>query len=116
MELKINRSSIFGWVLTASLLSAVGSPQQQRGTPIPPGVKEADRLPGPADVAPLNQGVYSRPSAQEMRDQARELAELAQGIPGYVAQVTNGTLPKDMNEKLKRIEKLSKALRGEIGR
>jgi hypothetical protein len=116
MELKIARLGVAGLVISASMVSAGGPTPQQRGTPIPPGIREADKLPGPADVAPLNQGTYSRPSAQEMREQARELAELAQGIPGYVAQVTNGTLPKDMNEKLKRIEKLSKALRGEIGR
>jgi hypothetical protein len=51
-----------------------------------------------------------------MRDQALELAGLARSIPADVSQVSNGTLPKDMSEKLKRIEKLSKALRGEISR
>jgi hypothetical protein len=51
-----------------------------------------------------------------MRDQAHELAMLAQTIPEDVSQVTRGTLPKDMSEKLKRIEKLSKTLRGELSR
>ncbi len=79
------------------------APSQQR-TPIPPGMREADNLPGPADVPPINRPGRNMPSYRLMIDQVRELAELAQGIPGYVAQVTNGTLPKDMGERLKRIE------------
>jgi hypothetical protein len=51
-----------------------------------------------------------------MRDQARELALLAQTLPGDIYQFTSGTLPKDLSEKLKRIEKLSTALRTELNR
>jgi hypothetical protein len=88
----------------------------QTAKPIPPGIREVDKMPGPADVAPLNQSESNHPSPQMMRDQARELATLAGTIPGDVSQFTNGSLPKDMSEKLKRIEKLSKALRGELSR
>ncbi len=88
----------------------------QSGRPIPPGMREADKLPGPADVPPINQPASGRPSPDVMREQARELALLAQTIPADVAQISNGTLPKDMSEKLKRIGKLSKTLRGELSR
>jgi hypothetical protein len=88
----------------------------QSSKPIPPGIRQADKLPGPADIPPLNQPGTVHPAPKMMREQARELAELAQTIPGDVSQVTSGTLPKGMNEKLKRIEKLSKALRGELSR
>jgi hypothetical protein len=79
-------------------------------------MRKADQLPGPADVPPVNQPTCSRPSPEAMRDQARELAMLAQSIPEDVSKVVGGTLPKNMSEKLKRIEKLSKILRGELNR
>lgn len=88
----------------------------QTSRPIPPGIREADKLPGPADVPPLNQSETMHPAPKMMREQARELAELAQTIPAAVSQFSSGTLPKDMSAKLKRIEKLSKALRGELSR
>jgi hypothetical protein len=50
----------------------------------------------------------------KLRAEANELAELAQSVPAYVEQVTQGRLPKDFSDKLKRIEKLSKHLRGEL--
>ena len=103
-------------VVSLVLVFALAAPSLQTSKPIPPGIREADKLPGPADVPPLNQSRTSRPAPGLMRDQARELAELAQSIPDDVFRVSNGTLPKDMSEKLKRIEKLSKALRGEISR
>jgi hypothetical protein len=53
--------------------------------------------------------------AQLERD-AHELASLAQLIPSEVQQVEHGRLPKDLDEQLKRIEKLSKQLRREISR
>jgi len=98
------------------ILALFVSALPQQPIPIPPGMRKADQLPGPADVPPVNQPKRSRPSPEMMRDQARELAMLAQTIPEDVSQVTSGTLPKDMSEKLKRIEKLSKTLRGELNR
>ena len=46
--------------------------------------------------------------------EARELSDLAKSIPSDVDQVNHGLMPKDMIDKLKRIEKLSKHLRSEI--
>lgn len=51
--------------------------------------------------------------AQLQRD-ADDLARTAQTIPSDVASVRKGILPKDVIEKLKQIEKLSKRLRTEL--
>lgn len=51
----------------------------------------------------------------KLRQDADELASIAQTIPLDVASIQRGMLPKDMTEKLKRIEKLSKHLRSQIG-
>ena len=46
--------------------------------------------------------------------EADVLARTAQTIPSGVANVSKGTLPKDVIEKLKQIERLSKHLRSEL--
>jgi hypothetical protein len=53
--------------------------------------------------------------AQARRD-AQELLALAQQIPPGVEQLSQNVLPKDLVQKLKRIEKLAKDLRREISR
>ncbi len=50
----------------------------------------------------------------KLKRQANELATLAQSIPPDIEQVEKGLLPKDLNDKLKRIEKLSKQIRKEL--
>ena len=61
---------------------------------------------------PLNQ----RPALDlaKLKRDADELASLAQSVPLAVDQTTKGILPKDLSEKLKRIEKLAKQLRAQI--
>jgi hypothetical protein len=107
---KILASLLFVFAFSTRALPA------QSAKPIPPGIREADQLPGPADVPPINRPSPDRALPGVMRDQARELAILAQTIPADVSQLTSGTLPKDLSEKLKRIEKLSKTLRSEVAR
>lgn len=103
-------------ILVTVLMVGLGAPfLSQTAKPIPPGIREADKLPGPADIPPMNQPA-NRPSPTVMNNQARELAQLAQTIPADVSQIGQGVLPKDMAEKLKRIEKLSKTLRNELSR
>ena len=50
----------------------------------------------------------------KLREEADELAKLADSMPSDIAQILQGKLPKDTADKLKRIEKLSKHLRGEL--
>jgi len=50
----------------------------------------------------------------KFRQDADELVRIAQTIPSDVASIQRGLLPKDMVEKLKQIEKLSKHLRNQL--
>ena len=50
----------------------------------------------------------------QLQKEADDLARTAQTIPSDVASVRKGVLPKDIIEKLKQIEKLSKRLRTEL--
>jgi hypothetical protein len=52
--------------------------------------------------------------AVKIHAEAEELAKLAATVPNDIDQVAQGKLPKDLGDKLKRIEKLSKNLRGEL--
>jgi len=52
-------------------------------------------------------------SAKAHRD-AEQLVALAQKIPTQIDQVSKNTLPKDLLQNLKQIEKLAKRLRSEI--
>jgi hypothetical protein len=50
----------------------------------------------------------------QVQKEADDLARMAQTIPADVASARKGMLPKDVIEKLKQIEKLSKRLRNEL--
>jgi hypothetical protein len=50
----------------------------------------------------------------QAQKEADDLARTAQTIPSDIASVRKGVLPKDVIEKLKQIEKLSKHLRNEL--
>lgn len=55
-------------------------------------------------------------SVAELRAEADQLAHLAASIPTDVQNAGKGLLAKDLLQRLKRIEKLSKHLRSELGR
>lgn len=61
-------------------------------------------FPGPRHVDPI-----------QLQREADELSALAESVPADIKTVNNGILPKDLLPKLKRIEKLSKRLRSELG-
>jgi len=84
-------------------------------TRIPPGLRQADQI---EDQTQKN---IPPPNAQQphldlvkLSQQADQLARIAQTIPPDVASIQEGKLPKDIIEKLKQIEKLSKRLRSQI--
>jgi hypothetical protein len=106
----------FRLLALACLLSCTLVMGGQAAHPVPPGVKEADKLPNPADI-PLQQTAKPRPvDPAQLQREAQEVARLAQFLPSEVQQVPNGRLPKDLEGQLKRIEKLCKQLRHEIFR
>jgi hypothetical protein len=50
----------------------------------------------------------------QLQREADDLAKTAQSIPSDVESVRKGMLPKDVLQKLRQIEKLSKRLRSEL--
>jgi len=93
-------------LIFAALLSA------QSRFPRPPQSAERTGIPH-ADKPPA-----AAPSARidfvQLQREAREMSDLAQTIPNDISQVNQGLMPKDTLDKLKRIEKLSKHMRGEL--
>src|SRR5271166_4373954 len=97
-------------LLTLLLSVSLGWAQTTR----PAGQREVDKaevqfdrsIPPPAD---LRQSI----DVARIRQDASELANLAQSIPPAVDQTTKGFLPKDLDQKLRRIEKLAKQLRSQ---
>jgi hypothetical protein len=67
----------------------------------------------PVEIDPNAQPKIKLDPAQLQRE-ARELLELSQSLQLDIESVNQGLHPKDTIEKLKRIEKLAKHLRGEI--
>ena len=86
--------------------------QQSPGHFEPPGKQEIAKYPLQleAPLPPPKRTV----DPVKLRAEASELADLAREVPSEIDQVAQGKLPKDFAEKLKRIEKLSKHLRGEV--
>src|SRR5438105_3799262 len=58
--------------------------------------------------------LHNAPDARELKKDADELARLSQSVPVDVEALNRGVVSKDLNEKLRRIEKLSKKLRSQI--
>jgi hypothetical protein len=82
--------------------------------PVPPGVRDADKqinsAPGEAPLPPKPKQV----SVKQLQEEAAELSHLSAGIPERIDYVSKGQMPKDLNDHLKRIEKLAKHMRSEI--
>ena len=60
--------------------------------------------------------IRDRLSGPQMQKDAKELADLCASIPADMDGVRRGLLDKDVLEKLKRVEKLSKHMREELTR
>jgi hypothetical protein len=97
-----------GTSLIAMVLVSGSSGQHRRGYPTPPepSVAKDERAPETKSIHRLDTFTMER--------EAQELSTLASSIPGDVEQLKKGLLPSDAIDKLKRIEKLSKQLRGQI--
>jgi hypothetical protein len=87
---------------------ALALPQATHHFPTPPE---------PLDPKPQAEGPSGptrRVDMAQAEKEAQDLARTAQTIPADVASIRKGMLPKDVIEKLKQIEKLSKHLRTEL--
>ena len=99
------------FMLGMSFLSSLAIPQHEHPTEAPgkleiakhPLILERPMGPQPQRLDPI-----------KLREEAAELAKLAQSVPADIDHVAQGTVPKDVGYKLKRIEKLSRHLREEL--
>jgi hypothetical protein len=99
--------------LSLAIFCLVPKPAGTQGRPIPPGMREADKQTNkPLDPPLINSNPSINPA--KLKQEADELAKLSAGVPSDLAHVAHGQLPKDLSEKLKRIEKLAKHLRSEL--
>lgn len=112
-------NSIGLWVGTSVLALFLVSGQHMGPTlPTTTPRTEPPRAPLPIDEPPVVVRGERRQAldSAKVKQQADELAKLAQSIPPDISKVAGGQLPKDLIARLKQIEKLSKALRNQISR
>lgn len=69
----------------------------------------AARLSSPQEGAHVR-----RVDVAQLRRDAAELAQLERTIQAQITEAERGAVPKDLGENLKKIQKLSKRLRGEL--
>lgn len=110
--MKQKTSVILAAAVGAVLLGGVGSLAQHRFPryPVPP----QPRATVPDEHQPEQKPSPPKMNLTEMERESKELSQLAATIPGDVDLLKKGLLPKDVVVKLKRIEKLSKQLRGQV--
>jgi hypothetical protein len=94
--------------LLTSLLLICALAAAQTGFPKPP--EPADKNETIARPTPAK----PRIDTLQLQREARELSDLAKSLPADMDQVNHGLLPTDTIDKLKRIEKLSKHMKGEL--
>jgi hypothetical protein len=100
------------WLAGIILCPLLAAAQRDTEPDPPPLPRSAERMPLPTEPPLLPP---PRPiDPVKIKNDAEELAKLAASIPADVDRVALGLLPKDLREKLKRIEKLSKRLRSEL--
>ena len=102
-------------VAVVFLLGVLSSAQNSR--PVPAGMRHAQEL------KQQNERGFPPPdpsrralSMAQLNTEASQLAELAASVPQSVQKAGKGMLEKDLLEKLKRIEKLSKHPRSKLDR
>ena len=101
--------------LLLCLLSSLLAPAQQQKPkyPAPPPPMSAG-ISNDAQPVPSSATARRHIDLVKLQEEADELSQLAQTIPADMTSVRHNMLPKDMLEKLKRIEKLSKHVRSEL--
>lgn len=99
------------------LLAMSAAAAWQTSRPIPRGVRDGEQAvdQGEKDIPPPeNRPVH--PNFQQLQSEASQLAALAHDLPSEVSQLAKGTRPKDLDHKLKEIDKLSRRLRSDLRR
>lgn len=103
------------WILFAlwGLCPSANPQQVPPGAPVPHGLYDS---PAGVSVPPVRapNPPLPRMDAIALQREAKQLLDLSQSLQPDVEALQRGLLRKDIVEKLKKIEKLSKHLRGEI--
>lgn len=94
------------WLVCSTALA-----QHTGNWPNPP--QSADKPMAAQNASP--QTAKSHPPSPMLERDAKELLELSESLQPDIQSVNRGILPKDTIAKLKRIEKISKQLRSELG-
>ena len=68
------------------------------------------------DETHLPPATYAKPDPELMLQQANDLKQLSDTIPADIENLSKGIIAKDLSERLKKIEKLSKKLRENVNR
>jgi hypothetical protein len=105
----VQKLFVLSVVLLLCELSLIGQ-QGHVGMPTPPAPMGTDDTVSPPNDVKLQHKL----DMVELQREADDLARTAQTIPTDVANVRKGMLPKDVIQKLKEIEKLSKNLRTKL--
>jgi hypothetical protein len=102
-------------LLVSMLLFGCTMVVAQNGIEPRPGIVRMPEIPR---VGPMQSEDVQKPTAspQQLRKDAEALVTLSQSVLSDVGQVNKGLLPKDIDKKLKQIEKLSRQLRREVSR
>jgi hypothetical protein len=101
------------WLLMLMLLFCLPVATAQ-GRPATAGQIELRKYEATHQIEPPPQAAPPSLNYAQVQREADELSSLAQSIPLALQSVNRGTLPKDLLEKLRKIEKLSKHLRSEL--
>jgi len=102
-------------LLFSIVLSASSAYTQMGPVRVPAGIRQADKTEDQTQrniPPPINQPTPL--DLAKLQQDADQLAGLAQSIPADMGKVSQGMLPKDLIDKLKQVEKLSKHLRNEL--
>ena len=112
--MQIRWHTTFPFILAVAAMFCLPGNMWPQANQIPPGHTAANRATRNAEgvepPAPAVQGV----TAAQALQQADEMLSLAQQVRADTERATQGVLAKDLKDKLKRIEKLSKRLREEL--
>lgn len=85
---------------------------QTAAHPNPPGLREAEKH--QPVIEPPRPAQRQRIDPAQLKQEADELMKLADTVPAQIEEVALGQIPKDLNDRLRRIEKLAKRLRSHI--
>jgi hypothetical protein len=105
----IQRSS---FVLAICLVCSVAWPQYQG--PVRSGQERKGWAEPPEQRTAIQ--LSNTPDPRELKRDAEQLAQLSQTIPAEVEAMRRGLVSSNLNDRLKRIEKLSKKLRDAVAR